>query len=392
MTRRFEFLLPALAILLSGIGLIAVYSAGGSGHFFRQLLFLPVALACAAAAFIVPRRLLYGTAEWLYAAALLMLVLVLFLGTGPGSSRWFALGSFLFQPSEFAKLATVILLAKLLSVRRDITLSFGDLAGPLAIALAPALLILAEPDLSTAIVFAVVLSAMLYWRGLRPLYLLLLFMPVFSFAAGFSLMTWIPFFVLLAILVFVRLRVFRALAALGVSLVFGLLSPVVLSLLKEYQRERIRSFFAPWFDPHGLSWNAIQSQIAIGSGRFIGKGLFHGTQKRLGFLPNRHTDFIFSVIGEETGLIGSLILLGLFTALVYRILHIGRFCRVQFGTLLCVGFAAILVYQVFTNVGMLLGLLPITGISLPFVSYGGSSLVLNFTLIGLALNVALRPE
>ncbi|MEO0085869.1 MAG: FtsW/RodA/SpoVE family cell cycle protein [candidate division WOR-3 bacterium] len=392
MTRRFELGLPLLTLVLSGIGLIAIYSAGGSAHFVRQLLFLPVALACAAVAFVVPRRVLYGIAEWLYAVSLILLTLVIFLGTGPGSNRWFSIGPLLFQPSEFAKLATAILLAKVLSIRRDITLSFRDLAAPLAITLAPTLLILAEPDLSTASVFAVVLSAMLYWRGLRPLYLLLLLMPVISFAAGFSILTWIPFFVLLAVVVFIRLRVFRALAALGVSLVFGLLSPVVLSLLKEYQRERIRSFFAPWFDPHGLSWNAIQSQIAIGSGRVLGKGLFHGTQKRLGFLPNRHTDFIFSVVGEETGLIGSLVLLGLFAALVNRILHIGRFSRDQFGTLLCTGFATIIGYQVITNVGMLLGVLPITGISLPFISYGGSSLVLNFTLIGLVLNIAVRPE
>uniref|UniRef100_A0A7C4CC51 Rod shape-determining protein RodA n=1 Tax=candidate division WOR-3 bacterium TaxID=2052148 RepID=A0A7C4CC51_UNCW3 len=392
MNRRFELGLPVLSFLLTGIGLLAVYSAGGSVHLIRQLLFLPVAVACATVAFLTPRRLLYGIAEWLYAFSLLLLILVLFVGTGPGSNRWFAFGPLLFQPSELAKLATAILLAKVLSIRRDVTLSFRDLAVPVAIALAPALLIMAEPDLSTASVFAVLLSAMLYWRGLRPLYLLLLFMPVISFAAGFSLITWIPFFVLLAIIVFVRLRVLRALSALAVSLIFGLLSPVVLSMLKEYQRERIRSFFAPWFDPHGLSWNAIQSQIAIGSGRILGKGLFHGTQKRLGFLPNRHTDFIFSVIGEETGLVGSLILLGLFAALVHRILRIGRFCRDQFGTLLCIGFATIIAYQVFTNVGMLLGILPITGISLPFVSYGGSSLVLNFTLVGLTLNVAVRPE
>lgn len=392
MSRRLELALPALATLLSGIGLLLIYSAAGSTYFVRQLIFLPIALLCAAIAFVTPRRLIYGIAEWLYALALVMLVLVIFFGTGPGSNRWFAFGPVLFQPSEFAKLTTVILLAKILSIRRGVTLSFRDLATPLAIALAPALLILAEPDLSTASVFAVILSAMLYWRGLRPLHLLLLFLPVISFAAGFSIVTWIPFFVLLTILVLIRLRVFRALAALAVSLVFGLLSPIVLSMLKEYQRERIRSFFAPWFDPHGLNWNAIQSQIAIGSGRFVGKGLFHGTQKRLGFLPNRHTDFIFSVVGEETGLLGSLIVLGLFYALLYRILYVGRFCRDQFGTLLCTGFATIIAYQVVTNIGMLLGILPITGIALPFISYGGSSLVLNFTIIGLTLNIAVRPE
>jgi rod shape determining protein RodA len=379
-------------MLLASFGLIAIYSSGGSYYFFRQLVFVPVAVGAAAGACFLPRRFLYGLAEPLYGLALLMLVAVRIAGTGPGSHRWFVLGPAYIQPSEFAKLATALLLAKHLSVKRSIGFNFRDLATPLAIAFVPALLVLVEPDLSTALVFAPLLAAMLYWQGMRPLHILLLFTPALSFAAGFSLYTWIPFFVALAIILLVRSGVRKTLIGLAVSAGFGLLSPVVLSSLKGYQRSRIMSFLAPWFDPHGISWNAIQSQIAIGSGRLIGKGFLHGSQKRLGFLPNRHTDFVFSSLGEEFGLIGCLVLLGLFLWLLRRMLLAARHSGDSTGSLLCVGFAAIIGYQMFVNIGMLLGILPITGITLPFISYGGSSLLLNFIMVGLVLNVVSRPE
>ena len=390
--KRFDPGITAAALLLASFGLLTIYSSGGSYFFFRQLIFLPIAVGAAAAAIFIPRRILYGLAEPIYGLAVLMLVAVLVAGTGPGSHRWFVLGPIYIQPSEFAKLTTVLLLAKHLSYKRTIGLNFRDLALPATIAAVPSLLVMVEPDLSTSLIFAALLAAMLYWQGMRPLHILLLFSPALSFAAGFSLYTWIPFFVVLGIILLVRAGVKNALIGLGVSAGFGLLSPVVLASLKDYQRARILSFFAPWFDPHGISWNAIQSQIAIGSGRLIGKGYLQGTQKRLGFLPNRHTDFVFSSLGEEFGLLGCLVLLGLFLWLLRRMLVAAKLSDDSTGSLLCVGFAAIIGYQMFTNIGMLLGLLPITGITLPFISYGGSSLLLNFIMVGLVLNVVSRPE
>jgi rod shape determining protein RodA len=390
--KRFDPGLIAATLLLASFGLLAIYSSGGSYYFFRQLIFVPVAIGAATAAIFVPRRILYGLAEPIYGLAVLTLLAVLIAGTGPGSHRWFVLGPVYVQPSEFAKLATVLLLAKHLSVKRNIHLAFRDLATPLAVAFVPALLVMIEPDLSTSLIFAALLAAMLYWQGMRPLHILLLFSPALSFAAGFSLYTWIPFFAVIGIILLVRSGVRNALIGLGVSAAFGLLSPVVLSSLKDYQRARIISFLAPWLDPHGISWNAIQSQIAIGSGRLIGKGFLQGTQKRLGFLPNRHTDFVFSSLGEEFGLLGCLVLLGLFLWLVRRMLLAARQSSDSSGSLLCVGFAAIIGYQMFVNIGMLLGMLPITGITLPFISYGGSSLLLNFLMVGLVLNVISRPE
>ncbi|MCL6466542.1 MAG: rod shape-determining protein RodA [candidate division WOR-3 bacterium] len=390
--RRFDISLLALTLTLITIGLLAIYSAGGGRYLLRQLIFVPIGFFGIFLFFLLPRRILYGLTEPLYALTLLLLIAVLFLGTGPGARRWFQIGSFSLQPSEFAKITVTLMLAKYLSYKREIKPNFASLAGPILIMVIPLLLILLEPDLSTALCLVPPFAAMLYWQGLRPLHILLLFMPFLSFAAGFSLYLWIPFFVFLAVLVFLRMRFFRAIAALATGTVFGLLSPVVLSLLKDYQRTRLISFFAPWFDPHGMGWNAIQSQIAIGSGRLLGKGFLHGTQKRLGFLPNRHTDFIFSAIAEETGFIGSLLLLLVIGFLIRRILLIAYNSRDKNASLIAIGFAAILFYQAFVNIGMLLGLLPITGVTLPFISYGGSSLLTCCLMIGLVLNISAQPE
>ncbi len=390
--RQFDILLFALTLVLITMGLLAIYSTGGIRYLFRQAIFVPIGLAGLFILFLIPRRIIYGLTEPLYVLTLLLLLAVLFFGTGPGARRWFQIGSISLQPSEFAKITVTLMLAKYLSYKREIKPNFASLAGPILIMVIPLLLILVEPDLSTALCLIPPFAAMLYWQGLRPLHILLLFMPFLSFAAGFSLYLWVPFFILLAIIVFVRMRFFRAIAALATSTVFGLLSPVVLSMLKDYQRTRIISFFAPWFDPHGMGWNAIQSQIAIGSGRLFGKGFLHGTQKRLGFLPNRHTDFIFSAIAEETGFIGSLLLLIVIGILIRRILLIAYNSRDQNASLIAIGFASILVYQTFVNIGMLLGLLPITGITLPFISYGGSSLLTCCLMIGIILNISARPE
>lgn len=390
--RRFDLPLFALTLLLIVIGLLAIYSAGGSRYLLRQAIFVPIGLSGLILLYFIPRRIIYGLTELLYALTLLLLLGVLFFGTGPGARRWFQIGSFSLQPSEFAKVTVTLMLAKYLSYKRELKLNFRGVVGPALITLLPILLIIVEPDLSTALCLIPPFAGMLYWQGVRPLHILLLFMPFFSFIAGFSLYLWVPFFIFLTFIVFFRMHLFRAIAALATSAVFGLLSPVVFSLLKDYQRTRLISFLAPWLDPHGMGWNAIQSQIAIGSGRIFGKGFLHGTQKRLGFLPNRHTDFIFSAIAEETGLIGSLLLLIVIGFLIRRLLLISYHSRDQNAALISIGFAAILGYQSFVNIGMLLGLLPITGITLPFISYGGSSLLTCCFMIGITLNIAAQPE
>jgi rod shape determining protein RodA len=389
--RRVDVWVIVLTILLTAVGVLAVYSAGGTRYLYRQLLFLPVALAGLLAAWFVPRRVMHGTSILLYAGVILLLGLVLFLGAGPGSRRWFMLGPVAFQPSEFAKLGVMLLLARYLDGRRSLEFGFRSLTVPVLICLAPAVLILIEPDLSAALTMCAILAAMLYWQGLRPLHVLLLFTPFLSFAAGFSLWTWIPFFAFLAVVMLTRTNLAKTVTTLAFSSFFALLSPLSLRLLRGYQADRIRSFLAPWFDPHGVGWNAIQSRIAIGSGQLFGKGFLSGTQNRLGFLPNRHTDFVFSCLGEEFGFVGALFLLGLFAFLIRRFLVTARHERDNFSSLLCIGCAGVIGCQAFINIGMLLGVMPITGIALPFVSYGGSSLLLTYIMVGLVLNVSSRP-
>jgi rod shape determining protein RodA len=389
--KRVDVWVIVLTVLLTAVGMLAVYSAGGTKYLVRQLLFLPIAVAGLLTAWFVPRRVMQGTSILLYVGIILLLGLVLFLGAGPGSRRWFMLGPVALQPSEFAKLGVMLVLARHLDGRRSLELSFRSLAVPVLICLAPAILILIEPDLSSAMTLAAILAAMLYWQGLRPLHLLLLFTPLLSFAAGFSLWIWIPFFVFLAVVMLTRTNLVKTVITLAFSTFFALLSPLSLRLLRGYQADRIRSFLAPWFDPHGVGWNAIQSRIAIGSGRLFGKGFLGGTQNRLGFLPNRHTDFVFSCLGEEFGFIGALFLLGLFAFLIRRFLVTARHERDNFSSLLCIGCAAVIGYQAFINIGMLLGVMPITGVALPFISYGGSSLLLTYTMVGLVLNVSSRP-
>ncbi|MFO7676680.1 MAG: FtsW/RodA/SpoVE family cell cycle protein [bacterium] len=390
--RKLEWPLLLTTGLLASIGLLVVYSTGGTHYFFRQLIFVPVAIGALIATFLLPRRVIIGVAWPAYLSSIVLLIAVLVFGRGAGADRWLALGPLRLQPSELAKVSTAILLASHLAERRAPGFSFASLTVPVLICLAPALLILAEPDLSTAVLFAVLLAAMLYQAGLAPLHILLLYIPLVSFAAGFSLYTWLPLFVLVAVVFLRHATLGRTVAVLTITSASGLLSPLVLSRLHEYQRARIRNFLAPWLDPHGVGWNAIQSRIAIGSGRLLGKGFGRGTQNRLGFLPNRHTDFVFSCIGEEFGLAGSIAVIGLFALHVSRVLNTARRSRDRFSALLCTGLATIIGYQVIVNIGMLLGLLPITGIALPFVSYGGSGLVTQFAIVGLVLNVGARPE
>lgn len=390
--KRPDAILVVASLLLALIGLALIYSASGPHYLVRQLLFLPVALIAGTAAALIPRRVIWGLAEPAWLLTLAALVAVLAIGTGPGSSRWFSLGGFYIQPSELAKLTTVVLLAKQLGWQRPLTLNPRRLALPLLIVGLPAAAIAMQPDLSTSLVFGAVTALMFYWQGMRPLHILLLFSPLLSFAAGFSIYVWAPFFILLGVLMLRRTDIGRTALALTVNAFFGLLSPIVMSALKDYQRARVRAFLAPWLDPHGIGWNAIQSQIAIGSGRLLGKGFLHGTQKNLGFLPNRHTDFIFSSLAEEFGLLGCLFVLGLFALLIARILAIAAATRDRASSLLCIGLAGVLTYGIFVNIGMLMGLLPITGIPLPFLSYGGSSLVVCFTIVGLVTNVAARSD
>lgn len=380
-----------ISLILVIIGTITIYSAVGKTFFLRQVIWFFIAIFGFVVAYQIPRRFWENTAIYSYLLMLMLLIAVLIIGTGVGSKRWFDLGFINFQPSEFAKLSLIVFLAQFWA-NRQISFRIKDLFLPVSAVIIYSVLIFLEPDLGTALIFLPILAVMLYWKGLSLFHIFLLYSPIISFITGFSLYLWIPFFIILLIISYKKMTVLGWLTGLVINIIAGLSSPIIWSHLKEYQKARILSFLSPWLDPKGMSWNLIQSQIAIGSGRLWGKGFLSGTQKKLAFLPNRHNDFIFSSFAEEFGFWGCLLLLLLYFYLIYQFLMTARKARDEFSSLTAIGLFAALTYQVLVNIGMALGLLPITGIALPFLSYGGSSLLFYFIALGIILNIQHKPE
>lgn len=394
-----DFDLPILVsvLALSILGLFMVHSATqtasspGPTLWTKQLTWLLIGILAMAAAIIVPFRVLDAYSYLLYGLSLPLLVVVLLFDRTAGARRWIEFGGFGFQPSEVVKGATCLALAKFLSGRELPARNLKKLLPPLLLSGLPLVLVLIEPDLGTSGLFAVLPLAALYWAGLSPLYLFYLIAPMLSVILAFSLPTWgIFIFALLASFFLFRVRVRDAVIVALFSMTTGLLTPVVWNSLKEYQKNRLLVFINPDLDPKGAGWHVLQSKIAIGSGGLWGKGYLEGTQKKLAFLPEQHTDFIFSTLGEEFGFLGSLVVLGLYALIIARGIKIAREARNPFASLVALGLVSILSYHVFLNIGMTIGILPITGIPLPFLSYGGSSLLCMLVSVGVLLNIGLR--
>jgi rod shape determining protein RodA len=387
--------------LLLGFGLLILYSAGitdaptnAAGAWRRQLVWVGGGVLVAFAAFRTSPRLLEWAAPWLYGLSLVLLALVLVIGTGAGSAAssksWLAIGGIrIGQPVELAKLATVLLLARYLSARREPPYSLRDLLTPCLIAGAPLLLVMAQPDLGSAIVFVAVLFAALFWAGVRPALLLFLVSPLVSLLLAVDTRLWAIWMLLLAgLLLLWRAFVFEGVMVYLVNSAMGVLAIMVWDRLKPYQQLRLSTFLNPELDPARAGYQAIQSMVAVGSGGLTGNGFTEGPQKRLAFLPEQHTDFIFSVVGEELGFLGVTVALGLFLALFLILLRIARRATDTFGGLTVFGILGLLFAHVFENIGMTVNVMPITGIPLPFFSYGGSFLLANAIAIGLVLRVA----
>ena len=359
--RHVDPVLIAAAIGLAVIGLLAIYSATHQslaavgldpGRFVkRQLTFLAVALIVLMLAASFDYRLLKVYAGIVYVSSLVLLVLVRTpIGTSvKGAQRWFELFGFQLAPSEVAKLALIAMLAAFLSeVRGELTVQ--DVFRTAALAAVPALLVFLQPDLGSSIVFAAILVGVLVVAGARARYLgLLALTAVVLIVAGFQV-----------------------------------------GLVREYQIERLRAFLDPASVSEDALHNREQAEIAIGSGGLMGVGYLKGSQTNLDFVPEQHTDFVFTVVGEEFGFAGAVVLLSLYGLLLWRALRVAMVSRDPFGTYLAAGIASMFALQMFVNVGMNVGIMPITGIPLPFVSYGGSSLLLNFAAVGLLLNVHMR--
>ncbi|TFH66973.1 MAG: rod shape-determining protein RodA, partial [Gemmatimonadales bacterium] len=386
---------------LIGYGLVILYSAGqtdaptnAAGAWMRQLVWLGLGAMTAAVVFRVSFRILEWVAPGVYIAAILLLLLTLVIGTGAGTASgaksWLTLGGMrLGQPAEFAKLATILMMARYLSGFKEAPDSIRSLIAPAMIAGVPAVLVLAQPDLGSALVFVGILFVMLFWAGVRPFLLLLLASPVVSLLLAGNTQLWGAWMVALFVaLLLGRGFVSEAVTVYLVNSAMGVFALVLWNRLQPYQRLRLSTFLNPELDPSASGYQAIQSKVAVGSGGWFGNGLTQGPQKRLAFLPEQHTDFIFSVVGEELGFIGVLAALSLFFLLMVVLLRIARRATDPFTSLVVFGILGLFLTHVFENVGMTVNVTPITGIPLPFFSYGGSFLLACSISVGLALRAA----
>ena len=401
MPRKFKY--PDVAIVVAilaliAVGLVANYSTsfaatGGAElfHFDRQLLWAAVGLGCLLLAMLIPTRVIQSLAYVFYGLGVLLLIIVLFAGKGAGSARWFAIGPVHFQPSELMKAALIIGLARLLADNIKTIARPRVFLGAFAVALVPMGLVIIEPDLGTSIIFPATALCMLAWAGVPASHLILVVMPVVAVITSWSLPLHIAvLIVFLLVLWRQRLRLMPLVSAAGVYLIAGAVTPRLWMQLHEYQRKRILTFLDPEADPLGSAYQIIQSKISIGSGGITGKGFLHGTQTQLKFLPEQHTDFIFSAWGEEFGFLGTLFVVAMFGLIVFRGLRIGARAHNPFNSLLAAGIVCTMAFQALMNLFVAVGWLPVTGLPLPFVSYGGSSLLIYMTMMGLLLGVTMR--
>lgn len=387
-----DWLLFSLIIGLTIFGGVMIRSAElnqGLTDWWWHWLIGAIGLACA---LFIARSRYEVLMQWhwiIYAITNLSLIAVMVIGTSAkGAQRWITIGGFNIQPSEFAKLGVIITLAALLHERPASTIP--AVLRALAITAVPWGLVFLQPDLGTSLVFGAIVLGMLYWGNANPGWLVLLTSPVIS-AILFNvyLPGWFAWVAAMALIAWTTLPWpwSGTLGAIVVNLVGGELGQVMWGLLKDYQKDRLILFLDPDKDPLGGGYHLIQSRIAIGAGEVWGRGLHQGTQTQLNFIPEQHTDFIFSAIGEELGFVGGLCLLGVFWLVCLRLVIIAQNARDNFGSLLAIGVLSMIVFQVVVNLGMTMGLAPVTGIPLPWVSYGRSAMLKNFLAIGIVESV-----
>ena len=391
----YPMLIVTLVLVL--IGLICLYSATAENQrmilktsFGKQVIWFFVGILVFLGVLFSSLQGFYRSAYLFYGIFLVLLLLVLFFGLGR-VHRWIGFGHFRFQPSELAKVATVLAVARYLSQEKGDALSWMRFLGAIGLVIPPTVLILKQPDVGTACVFLAILVVMIVWAGLRLKMTLFLLFPLMALASGFHVICLVGFIVALVVgLLVTKQKWWVVLGVGGICSLSGLVTPMIWSKLEPYQQQRMLIFLGIKSDPHGAAYQVIQSKIAIGSGGVLGKGFLHGSQTQLRFLPEQHTDFIFSVLGEEFGFIGVIVVLGLFLFLISRMFLTARMVHNRFASLVAVGCVAILAFQFVINVGMTVELVPVTGLPLPFLSYGGSSLLMALTLVGLTANVSSR--
>ena len=392
-SRNLDWFLIILVVSLSAFGCVMIYSTQvyeQRTDWQQQLVMLIIGVG-----------ILIGLSQWryqsllkfhwlTYASTCLLLVLVMVAGvTVNGAQSWLNLAGFNFQPSEFSKLGIIITLAALLHDQDASQLS--SIFRALAITSVPWVLIFAQPDLGTSLVFGAITLTMLYWANADLGWILLMLSPIVSaFLFNIYLPGWLIFIIIMILIAWFTLpeRALWSILTLFVNYVAGKLGGFLWSLLKDYQKARLTLFLNPEQDPLGGGYHLIQSRIAIGSGEIWGNGFLQGTQTHLNFVPEQHTDFIYSAIADQFGLVGAMLTLIVFWLICWRLTVIAMKARDNFGSLLAIGVLGMIAFQTIVNIAMTVGLAPITGIPLPLISYGRSSLLTNLIAFGLVESVA----
>lgn len=399
--KKFDIALILATISLVTLGVFAIYSATFSSEFSsiyyeRQMIFGMIGVVMMVVIAYLPPKHLARVSYIVYILSILLLVGVLIFGKKiSGQRSWFSFGGFGIQPAEFAKVATVMAVAFFLSKEseaRNALLSFKDSLLITAFVLLPVALIALQPDMGTNLVFLAILIPVFLWAGMRPFFLVALIAPLFVAVLAFleGIVGDYSFYIALgisAIVIFLfKEKLYLKIVVLAVCFVAGFGADYVYDHLQPYQQKRIMSVFDPTSDPLGSGYNVIQSKVAIGSGGLAGKGFLQGTQTQLNFIPEQWTDFIFCMVGEEFGFIGSIGLIILYVILILRLISNGYNARSKFLSLTCIGFATIFLFHLFINIGMTIGILPVIGIPLPLVSYGISSLLSFMIMLGIGMN------
>ncbi len=392
--RDLDWSILIMVIMLAASGLLAIYSIEiqhetSAGYFLRQSIWSILGVVLFLIAFFIPRKAIHNLAYVMYGLGVALLFVPILLNSGGPVSRWIMIGSVGLQPSEFMKIFLLIALAKYFADHKRRLATIKELMTPFAMTFVPTVLVLIQPDLGTALVYFGILIVIIFWAGISPLYFFLLLAPALSMIAAFQTLSFFLWMgLIIVVLYFSNLPFWTKVFNFSINVVLGGITNLLWALLKPYQQQRILSLFDSEADPLGAGYQVSQSLTAFGSGGPFGKGLGEGTQTHLKFLPEQHTDFIMTVIGEEFGFIGVLVILTLFYLLIAKLINQAYNVKFRFDSVILIGIASILIFHVFVNLGMIAGIMPVTGIPLPYISYGGSFMLTSMALAGLAANMA----
>lgn len=405
-SKRLDWLFILLSLLLMTAGVLLVYSATATQislpfyqtYWFRQIIYFAIGWILAAGISLLRISLLRSLAFPAYLLSLVLLVVVLFFAGDvvKGAGRWIDLGLFKLQPSEFAKMAYLLMLSSWLSKHPVDILKLKTFVVPGILFLVPFVLVLRQPDLSTALVFIMMTLVCFFFAGLKLSDVFFLVSPALSVVLSHSQISasqllWGGFVCLLAFLLYRRrLPIAYTIIIFLINILAGYTSAMAWNHLEPHQQKRVETFLNPMSDPKGDGYQVLQSMTAIGSGGLTGKGYGEGTQTRLNFLPEEHTDFIFSVLGEQFGFFGCLFIFMLYFLFLVRAISVCQLHSHPFVVLICVGTSAIFLFHIMVNIAMTIGLMPVTGLPLPFLSYGGSFAMTCLCLVGLICNMRLQ--